>query len=30
MGHSILTGLLAAKNIEGANFDPWQVNTEEE
>jgi len=30
MDHSILTGLLAAKNIEGANFDLWQVNTEEE
>jgi protoporphyrinogen oxidase len=30
MDHSILTGLLAAKNIQGANFDLWQVNTEEE
>jgi len=30
MDHSILTGLLAAKNIEGAAFDLWQVNTEEE
>jgi protoporphyrinogen oxidase len=30
MDHSILTGLLAAKNIEGASFDLWQVNTEEE
>lgn len=30
MDHSILTGLRAAKNIEGANYDLWQVNTEEE
>lgn len=30
MDHSILTGLLAAKNIQGADYDLWQVNTEEE
>jgi len=30
MDHSILTGLLAVKNIEGANYDLWSVNTEEE
>jgi len=30
MDHSIMTGLLAAKNIGGASFDLWQVNTEEE
>lgn len=30
MDHSILTGLLAAKNIGGANYDLWSVNTEEE
>jgi len=29
MDHSILTGLLAAKNIQGAAYDLWQVNTEE-
>lgn len=26
MDHSILTGLFAARNILGANFDPWKVN----
>lgn len=26
--HSMLTGILAAKNILGANFDLWKVNTE--
>ncbi len=30
MDHSILTGLLAAKNIQGSNYDLWEVNTEEE
>lgn len=26
--HSMITGVLAAKNIMGANFDLWKVNTE--
>lgn len=30
MDHSILTGLLAVKNIEGAKYDLWSINTEEE
>lgn len=30
MDHSILTGLLAARNVAGAAYDLWQVNTEEE
>lgn len=30
MDHSMLTGLLAAKNIRGENFDLWSVNTDEE
>lgn len=30
MDHSILTGLLAAKNITGGSFDLWAVNTDEE
>jgi hypothetical protein len=28
--HSMLTGLLAARNILGERFDLWQVNVEEE
>ncbi len=30
MDHSILTGLLAARNIQGGNYDLWEINTEEE
>lgn len=30
MDHSILTGLYAAKNIMGEDYDIWEVNTEEE
>jgi hypothetical protein len=30
MDHSILTGLLAAENIEGASYNLWEINTEEE
>lgn len=30
MDHSILTGLLAARNIQGGTFDLWTVNTDEE
>lgn len=30
MDHSMLTGILAAKNIRGENFDLWSVNTDEE
>jgi len=30
MDHSILSGLLAADNIQGANNDLWAINTEEE
>jgi protoporphyrinogen oxidase len=28
--HSMMTAMLAAKNIQGANFDCWKVNTEAE
>ena len=28
--HSMLTGMLAAKNIQGANYNLWEVNTEQE
>jgi protoporphyrinogen oxidase len=28
--HSMMTAMLAAKNIQGAHFDCWQVNTEAE
>lgn len=28
--HSMMTAMLAARNIEGANYDCWQVNTEAE
>lgn len=28
--HSMMTGLLAARNIQGNNFDLWQVNTDAE
>lgn len=28
--HSMMTGLLAAKNILGANFDLWKVNVDQE
>ena len=28
--HSMLTGMLAARNIQGANFDLWDVNVEQE
>jgi hypothetical protein len=28
--HSMMTGLLAAKNILGANYDLWKVNVEQE
>jgi hypothetical protein len=28
--HSMLTGLLAARNILGANYDIWEVNTDSE
>ena len=27
--HSMLTGILAAENIQGANYDLWNVNTEQ-
>ncbi len=30
MDHSILTGLLAVRNLAGARHDIWEVNTEEE
>lgn len=30
MDHSILTGMLAARNALGANYDIWNVNTENE
>ncbi|MDH7479304.1 MAG: NAD(P)/FAD-dependent oxidoreductase [Syntrophomonadaceae bacterium] len=30
MDHSILTGLLAARNICGGNYDLWEVNTDDE
>ncbi len=30
MDHSILTGILAAQNIQGARHDLWEVNTDEE
>lgn len=30
MDHSILTGILAAKNIEGGQYDIWQVNTDDD
>jgi protoporphyrinogen oxidase len=30
MDHSILTGLLAVRNLEGAQHDIWEINTEEE
>jgi protoporphyrinogen oxidase len=30
MDHSILTGLYAARNIMGANYDIWEVNTDQE
>ena len=28
--HSMLTAMLAVKNIQGANYDIWQVNADEE
>jgi protoporphyrinogen oxidase len=28
--HAMLTGLLAARNVLGANFDPWRVNSDAE
>jgi hypothetical protein len=28
--HSMLTGVFAARNILGANYDLWSVNTDEE
>jgi len=30
MDHSILTGLYAARNVLGADYDIWEVNTEQE
>ncbi len=30
MDHSILSGLYAARAIMGKNFDPWEVNTEDD
>jgi len=30
MDHSILTGLYAARNLLGANYDIWEVNTDKE
>ncbi|MDF9828427.1 protoporphyrinogen oxidase [Ereboglobus sp. PH5-10] len=30
MDHSMMTALLAARNVEGARFDLWQVNTDAE
>lgn len=30
MYHSILTGLMAARNILGSNFDVWQLNVNED
>jgi hypothetical protein len=28
--HSMMTGLLAARNLKGAHWDPWCVNTDTE